>query len=314
MTDETAFHAAAEALGEIGSARQLRDEMLRWAPQFHRDLFEKKIVAGPRPELGMQLSIVPGKSGFAVKKGGSYFVSIGNETESAEKRFTLAHELGHVLLDSVDRSRVRLSRAEEERLCDRFASRVIAPLEKVEAYQRRVGQPESLADLERFIDEFGLTQRVALIVIDSVLPRRWPVAFVLASWRAHPQRQVMGIRVDSAAADSRLHFPHDTRVSTLGFAKLEAWALKREFGSVRKGSDRAEVPSRGGLIPGWSGSSAWSAKTQYAPGSKAPERRPAVLCCVGVDAFASMPARPRPRSRGRRTLPPISRRPGQMSL
>lgn len=315
MASEDLFKAAADAVGKVTSGRQLREEMLQWAPMFHETLFRRKIVPGPRPELGMDLSIVPGRSGFTVKRGRSFFVSIGNETKTPEKRFTLAHELGHVLLASLDRSRVPLSRAEEETLCERFASRAIAPLDQVEEYQRRAGRPKELADVEQFIQHFGLTQSAAIVVIDSILPRRWPVAFLLASWRLHPKRPVMGVRIDMAAADSRLRFPQDTRLSSLGFQEAEAWVLQRKFGSKSSGCDEGvEIRSRGGLIPAWAGRSSWTAKTQYAPGSKAKERKPAVLCCVSVDELTPMPARPRPRSRGVRALRPVSKRPGQLSL
>lgn len=309
MASDDLLRAAAEAVGKATSGRQLRDEMLRQAPLFHESLFRQKIAPGRRPELGMDLSTVPGRSGFTVKRGRSFFVSIGDETTAAEKRFTLAHELGHVLLASSG-SRVPLSSAEAERLCERFASRAVAPLDQVEEYQRQAGRPEELADVERFVKHFGLTQRAAVVVIDSILPRRWPVAFLVASWRAHPKRPVMGVRIDVAAADSRLHFPRDTRLSSLGFHEMEAWALQRKFGSSSSGRDREiKVPSRGGLIPGWSGRSHWAAETQYAPGSKAEEEQPAVFCCVSVDELTAMPARPRPRSRA-----PVAKRPGQLSL
>lgn len=312
MTGGGQFAAAARAVARSSNRREVRRTMLEWAPRFHDAIFEKRIVPGERSELGMRLSVIPGRCGFTVKKGKLFFVSIGNQTSTAEKRFTLAHELGHVLLGSVDRSVVPLSRVEEEKLCEVFASRVVARRDEVQCYLESVGPPREIADLKRFARRFQITLRASLVVLDGALPNRWPVAFVAASLRRHPLRDVKGIRIDAAAADRRFYFPRDSRLGSLGFCELEPWVLREAVGAELKGHERSvEIPSRGGRLQAWIGPGDWVAQVHRAPGSTAESNEPGVLCRIEVERLKPRPARPRLRSRQARPFVEI---PGQLRL
>jgi hypothetical protein len=315
MKSDDTFKAAVQAVSEVSSYGELQRTMLAWAPRFHAALFAKRIAPGPRPELGMDISIVPGRCGFTAKRGEDFLVSIGNETSTAEKRFTLAHELGHVLLGSAGRSLADRNPAKEERLCESFASRAIARRYDVDEYLRDAGLPTDIADVRRFAKRFRVTLRASLVVLGDFLPGRWPVAFVAASWKPHRQRDVWGVRVEAAAADHRFYLPPEGRLMTIGLRELEAFVLRREIGAEEKGRDRrVEIPSRRGRIPGWTGPSTWTAEVHRAPGSTAEDREPGVLCCIDVTELKPMHTRPSPRSRGAWRLNPVGKVPGQMDL
>lgn len=315
MASDDCFKAAVAALSKSSDYGELRRTMLEWAPRFHDALHEKRIVPGPRPELGMDLSTVPGRCGFTARRGRDFIVSIGNETPAEEKRFTLAHELGHVLLDSAGRSTAHLNPVKEEKLCELFASRAIAPRYAVDDYLRHSGFPTDLADVRRFAKRFQVTLRASLVVLDGFLPQRWPVAFVAASWTRHRQRDVWGVRVEASAADQRFYFPPEGRLTTLGLRDLEAVVLNDEIGSESKGDDRrVEIPSRRGPIPSWTGPSQWAAQVHRAPGSTAESNEPGVLCSIDVGRLKPMATRPRRRSAGRWSFTPVSEVPGQMNF
>ncbi|HEU4945232.1 MAG TPA: ImmA/IrrE family metallo-endopeptidase [Solirubrobacterales bacterium] len=301
------------AIGELREAADLaavRATLFAWAPRFH-DALDEKVVPGPRPELGMDLATMPGRVGFAAKREGSFFVGIGADTEPAEKRFTLAHELGHVLLRAVDDS-VYLNPTQEERLCESFASRAIAPREEVDQYIRDIGLPLEPAEVIEFAESFRITQRASVVILDEFVPEGCPRAVVSASWRTHPQRDVLGLRIDAAASDPRFLFPVHCRLGTLGYLRLQAAVLRGGVGSERRGHDSAaKARSRTGKVLGWGGPSDWIAEIQLAPGSTVEEGHRGVLCCLGVEGLKPISSRPRPRAR-------LSRRPadipGQLRL
>jgi hypothetical protein len=82
-------------------------------------------------------------------------VVIPSNGQNERRRFTLAHELGHLACHYQDD---REFIGEEERWCDTFASELLMPRARVEAFERTVG---TLADWLKFPGRFQVSRWAA---------------------------------------------------------------------------------------------------------------------------------------------------------
>jgi hypothetical protein len=304
--------AAIRALSAASNLAEARRAIDAWAPRFHEAL-DAPLVAGPWPKLGLSLTRIPGNGGFTARRGDSFFVGVGSEGGRVA-RFTLAHELGHIVLNSCEHRALDIAAKDEEDLCDLFARRALVPPALIRRHLAREGTPSRLADVERFAARFRITLRASLVALDEFFPPQWPVAFVAASWRPHPRRrEVVGLRVDASASDRRLFVPTDCRLSTLGYGELEAWALRAAVGARAEGADDA-VRMRSGEagVSGWWGRSQWVAQRHYAPGTRADEDARGALCQLDVGALAA--ATPKRRRMGAGQRGSVAKIPGQLHL
>lgn len=315
MRDEDRLERAALDLSAASDVAELRATISTWAPRFH-DSLNEQVRAGSRPELGMDIATIPGRDSHAAKRAGSFFVGLGRRSDSRERRFTLAHELAHVLLNTTDHRSLVLNGETEENLCELFARRALAPPAMVHEYLSSAGFPAGLSDVDRFADRFRISLRASLVVLDEVFPSHWPVAFTAASWREHPRGDgVMGMRIDVFAADGRFFLPIDCRLSTLGYQSLEAWSLDGEVGVESGGRDTGlELRSWRRGVPGWVGDGDWTARRHFAPGSNAEADERGVLCRLDVSGLSPRaPKRRRPARFAERSAP-VAEIPGQLGL
>jgi len=310
MRNDDRIERAAHCLSGASSLTELRVAISTWAPRFH-DSLNEAMRPGARPELGMDIASIPGRGALAARRGGSFFVGLGSRG-GRERRFTLAHELAHVLLNSDDERMLVIDGETEEDLCELFARRALAPPLLVRDYLRGAGFPVSLADVDRFADRFRLSLRASLVVLDEVFPARSPVAFAAASWREHPRGDgVMGMRIDVFAADRRFFLPIDCRLSTLGYHSLEAWSLDGEVGVESRGHDTdLELRSWRRGVPAWVGEGEWAARRHFAPGSNAKADERGVLCRFEVEGLSPRRSRRSPSVRHA----PVAKVPGQLGL
>lgn len=317
MSSEEQVEQAALAFSRarsIADARALIDD---WAPRFHEALSES-ITAGPRPALGMEIATLPGRGGLTARKAGAFFVGIG-KIGHYERRFTLAHEFAHVLFNqSLGTRSLALSQEDEEDLCELFARRALAPPTLVRKYLVRFGAPKEIADISLFARHFKISLRASLVVLQECYPDRWPLAFVAATWRGHPKRpNVLGLRIDTSAADKRFFLPPHARLSTLGLRNLEASVAVAEIGAKSSGRDgQVSLRSRQPGVSRWTATNvAWIAEAHRAPGSLREADRRAAICQVDVHQLIATRQLHKPRVRGRRPKrSPARAVPGQMYL
>lgn len=315
MSREELLEPACRALGAAASPAELERAIDAWAPRFHHEL-GRRMVRGPRPLLGVDVTRIPGWGGFTARRGDSFFVGVG-AAGGREARFTFAHELAHVVLNSANRRRLNLDREEEEALCNHFALRALAPPALIRADFAKHGVPRTLTGVVEFAKRFRVSLRLALRAIDEFLPAQWPVCFIAATWRTHPRGDdVYGLRVDISASDDRLFVPQDCRLSTLGYEGLEAWALDAEVGDSGSGAESAARLRSGRRgVSAWVGESRWAARRHYAAATNATEDRPAALCILEVSKLSAQPAGRRRRGLGiRDSARPVARLPGQLEL
>jgi Zn-dependent peptidase ImmA (M78 family) len=312
MAPDRLLEQAARGFGAAKSVAELRRAVDLWAPRFY-DSLPKRVRDVAYPDLGMDVRMTAGRGGWMIRKGDDFVVGIG-ERGNQEHRFTLAHELAHVVLDlaQVD----GLGEEIEEDLCDLFARRALIPPAMARDYFDEAGPPRNVPDLRHFAEQFSASLRLCVVALNDLLPPRWPVGFLAASWRQHARGDgVWGLRVEVSACDRRIFFPKESRLSTLGYENLEAWATEAVPGALEKGRDECASPkSRARGVTEWRGESRWQAERHLGPGTSAESKVPAVLAAVdlsGLRPISSMPRRRR--MAGTQERPPAVL-PGQMGL
>lgn len=122
--------------------------------------------------------------GLAASINGDPYVVVSSEWPGDRQRFTIAHELGHLLLKGLVPDDL-----DEEKLCNRFAGAFLMPKEKViEALGERRRSFE-LQELALLKEEFGLSMQSILYralqcgVINFELHRRIFMEFSKKGWR-----------------------------------------------------------------------------------------------------------------------------------
>lgn len=134
--------------------------------------------------------------GLAGQVDGVPLIVVGRHWNGDRQRFTLAHELGHLMLDGrvaselLEALRVQHKRGEPlERLCNRFAGAFLMPRQAVVAHlgaQRRQLEPNELLLLKH---EFGLSMQCCLFrafdtqVIDAATHQQLFRLFSQHGWR-----------------------------------------------------------------------------------------------------------------------------------
>ncbi len=123
----------------------------------------------------------PGVSGRLIRrKGGKYRVYRRADEHYYRRRFTLAHEIGHLILPravgGLSLRDLRDSESllfEEEQLCDLFASALLMPEDKIRPFLRDF-RSDPAASLKKIVRNFKVTlwaaaRRVAIITKSKVL-------------------------------------------------------------------------------------------------------------------------------------------------
>jgi len=96
--------------------------------------------------------------GLAAKANGRHIITISKDWPGDRQRFTLAHELGHLILEGRLASSIN-----EEKASDRFAGAFLLP-EKV--LKERIGEKRKqldIAELALIKEEFGVSMQVVFI-------------------------------------------------------------------------------------------------------------------------------------------------------
>lgn len=144
-------------------------------------------------------------------KAGSYLIELNSERRETRKRFTIAHELGHVLfLDEEEPSGepgVRLRErqthlpevdVEEERLCDLAAAEILMPTRQFsERLQRALGSPARLPETASLSPDFSARRRPRTPKAETILSLKRDFN---TSLRATARRVVDVLRTEKIAA------------------------------------------------------------------------------------------------------------------
>lgn len=127
---------------------------------------------------------LPFEGGLVRLPSGELVIKLNSESSFVRQRFTLAHELGHLLLQTVPAFRSASSDDTAlERTCDMIAAELLMPSEDAVAFVRSLGQP-SPDKLKLIASKYVVSLRSAAIRLHSDL-RLWKCFIGL--WERHPQ-------------------------------------------------------------------------------------------------------------------------------
>lgn len=182
--------------------------------------------------LGITVALreLNGLSGYCeMSEGPRRVVLVNRDDAPVRQRFTIAHEMAHLLMGDVDRSALGLTHDLEERYCDEYAQRLLVPIDELCALLPSLSC--EIEDVLRISTRFGVSLAVALSASGDWFAERGKV-FLAASSRGHPDRpDEIALRAYKARCGPYL-IPNHVRLESLGLDEL-AKALRR--------SDRATI-------------------------------------------------------------------------
>jgi len=164
-------------------------------------------------------------------------VQVNVKDNDYTQQFTVAHEVGHLLLGSVPRDRLReLSHQGEELLCDRFARQVIVPPDELAQALGGNVEPNPLEVL-RLCGTFEANPSTMLRALGEDLCLDYS-AYLLARLRGHYQRPaVAGFRIDAATGPADLFWPFEMRIEKVGLDRLATAGRAANHGEFIEGDD-----------------------------------------------------------------------------
>lgn len=127
---------------------------------------------------------LPYEGGILRENDGRLIIKLNAYSPPTRKRFTLAHEIAHLLLDSVPG--LRSTCREDpllERACDCVAAELLMPSDSAISFIRDLG-PASPEKLSAIAKRFGVSLHVAAIRVRDDF-HLWPCCIAL--WERHPE-------------------------------------------------------------------------------------------------------------------------------
>jgi IrrE N-terminal-like domain len=210
--------------------------------------------------LGIRtVAAVLAASGGCRREGRELIVFVNGRDDPRRQRFTVAHEVAHLLLDEA-RGRLRLTRAVEEQLCDRFAAELLVPAAAMAAEVDSRGDRLNPSDVVDLGNRFGVNLQPILIAIRDHLAA--DQVLLVAREAGHPKRPaVVDYRFHTAAART-IYLPRHQRLRSVGLRSLANWACgRRERVSSGSDSGRFELRQAQPRLSGVArGEVAWSAR------------------------------------------------------
>lgn len=187
-------------------------------------------------------------SGLCVR--GTRRVIVRRRDPLPRRRYTVAHELAHLLLACADDGRgLLLTRRQEESMCERFASRVLIPRDLLcDRVKLRPPEP-SLGWLRDLADHFRASLSATVIALGEI-DLSGNSAFLIARHSGHPKRPLeVGLRIAHAAAPGWLWLPSHQRLKSLGWRNLVAWEPHQQPGAIREERHARITLGPGGAAP-----------------------------------------------------------------
>jgi hypothetical protein len=241
--------------------------------------------------LGVDVHEVPmiGRGSCSVR-GVSRTIYVNARDSPRLRRFTVAHEVAHLLLEGqlAGKLGMRGVRA-EERLCDRFASSVLIPRSELAEALGAIGIPLGPDDLLRLCGRFRVNVRPILFAVGECLADT-PHFLLAARYQGHRMRpDEEAFRVVATAGARHAYFPPEQRLASLGFSNLVAWAERASHGDLFVGADSGVMLGLRGLSGTRSsttvqGAAAWRA-------ARVGDESPYVLAVIDLGAMAGFPIR-----------------------
>ncbi len=227
-------------LATASGSDELRVLLLAQASAIARVLDPDRARHREWSRLGIQVKPKQMSSaGAGIDMGSHRVIYVRADDKFPRQRFTVAHEVAHLLLTGVHAAgRVILSRTAEERLCDDFAAALLIPQAQLTAAMPDMTweNPDELLSLCR---SFGVGIHAMVIALARLWPH--PDRVLLVSQKmGHPRRPTeVAVRVLANAAATPIFIPRDQRLISLGLLTLAGWADAAMTESRATGEDAA---------------------------------------------------------------------------
>ena len=153
--------------------------------------------------------------------GGETVIKLNAASPRSRRRFTLAHEIGHLLLGTVPAQRSGYhSDPQLERACDAIAAELLMPTEETKAFVKRLGQP-SPEKLRSVAQQYSVSLYAAAIRVHSDF-QLWNCC--IGCWQRRPQVKTAWFvgkrRWSSVEPDT---YAMDLALSSDGPVEVEEW-------------------------------------------------------------------------------------------
>lgn len=146
---------------------------------------------------------LPFEGGLFRLDHGELVVKLNSDSSFVRKRFTLAHEIGHLLLETVPAFRsTRRTDAALERTCDLIAAELLMPTAESSEFVRGLGPP-SPEKLREIASRFTVSLQTAAIRVRDGL-KIWKCS--IGMWQVSPRVQTLWF-----AAPRSWHFAQPSR-------------------------------------------------------------------------------------------------------
>lgn len=126
---------------------------------------------------------LPFEGGLFELQGGELIIRLNVESPFVRRRFTLAHEIGHLLFGKPGLRSERDENPELERACDCIASELLMPSEDAIAFIRSLGEP-SPEKLKIIASKYAVSLQTAAIRVHADLCL-WKC--FIGCWQRNPQ-------------------------------------------------------------------------------------------------------------------------------
>jgi hypothetical protein len=158
-----------------------------------------------------------------------------NEADPHElQRFTVAHELAHLLLTPPSARMSILRPADEEGICESFASELLIPSAMI---ARSTQTPPTPEDLLRLCGKFRVNVRPMLRAVGRQMGIG-PYHLLLARWRGHWRRpHDVAFRIEASAGNPHVFIARDQRLLSMRLSTLATEGYAAEHGSLLEGFD-----------------------------------------------------------------------------
>jgi Zn-dependent peptidase ImmA (M78 family) len=148
---------------------------------------------------------LPFEGGLFQLTDGELVIKLNSESSFVRKRFTLAHEIAHLLLNTVPAHR-SANRSDEdlERTCDLIAAELLMPTEEATGFVHQLGSP-SPENLKAIASKYGVSLQAAAIRVRNGL-KVWKCC--IGMWSLSPKIKTLWFvgpkRWDSTQPDAFL--------------------------------------------------------------------------------------------------------------